>query len=281
MQLHDRARSSLAKFCKQMLRMVTSNERVFSICRSPVGFSMTLSAPPPATALFPHFAAQSSRVGLRDRAVQPPKAIAMGDSLVYGYGDPEGGGWVERLRRQWMNPEAPGPILYNLGVRGDGVLQVLDRWEAEFRCRGELRNRQPDGLLLGVGVNDSARLGKPDGKNFTDFERYREALTELLERSRQCCPVWMVGMVPVTEAAMPFLECFYYCHAEQYRYKEAAKQMCHERQIPYLDLFDRWLARGTSWRQARMCADGLHPNATGYESIVRDISMWLGELSNT
>ncbi|MEM6447043.1 MAG: GDSL-type esterase/lipase family protein [Cyanobacteria bacterium P01_D01_bin.123] len=212
--------------------------------------------------------------------MQPPKAIAMGDSLIYGYGDPDGGGWVERLRRQWMRPEQAGPILYNLGVRGDGVSQVLQRWEAEFFCRGELRNRQPDILLLSVGVNDSARLGKPDGKNFTDFDGYCSALTELLARARQQCPVWMVGMIPVEEARMPFFECFYYSHAEQYRYKEAAKQMCCERQIPYLDLFDLWLARGSNWRSARMCPDGLHPNTVGYESILQDVSAWWGSFPN-
>ncbi|MEO1132327.1 MAG: GDSL-type esterase/lipase family protein [Cyanobacteria bacterium J06639_1] len=204
----------------------------------------------------------------------------MGDSLIYGYGDPEGGGWVERLRREWMNPETPGPILYNLGVRGDGVVQVLQRWETEFLCRGELRNRRPDGLLLSVGVNDSARLGKPDGRNFTDFDRYRAALHELLERSRQHCPVWMVGTVPVEESRMPFLECFYYSHAEQYRYKEAAKEICRDLDIPYLDLFDRWLARGSDWRRSRIGADGLHPNPAGYAAILQDVKVWSSKITH-
>ncbi|MCZ8162768.1 MAG: G-D-S-L family lipolytic protein, partial [Microcystis sp. LE19-196.1B] len=33
----------------------------------------------------------------------PLKIVALGDSLVYGYGDPVGGGWAERLRRLWMD----------------------------------------------------------------------------------------------------------------------------------------------------------------------------------
>mgnify|MGYP006272628897 CR=1 FL=1 len=50
----------------------------------------------------------------------PRKLIVLGDSGVYGWGDPEEGGWCERLRRHWMGlPEAP--VLYPLGVRGDGL----------------------------------------------------------------------------------------------------------------------------------------------------------------
>ncbi|MDA0866715.1 MAG: GDSL-type esterase/lipase family protein, partial [Cyanobacteria bacterium] len=95
-------------------------------------------------------------------ASKPKRIVAVGDSLVYGYGDPEGGGWVERLRRRWLQPETPGHAVYNLGVRGDGVKLVAQRLDSEFRYRGELRNRLPDVVMLSVGVNDSARVGKPD-----------------------------------------------------------------------------------------------------------------------
>ena len=99
----------------------------------------------------------------------PLKLVVLGDSLIYGFGDPEGGGWVERLRRQWMSPDSPGHVIYNLGVRGDGVKQIQERLEQEFRSRGELKNRVPDAIILSVGVNDSARLGRPEGRNFTNL----------------------------------------------------------------------------------------------------------------
>ncbi|PAX52330.1 SGNH/GDSL hydrolase family protein, partial [Brunnivagina elsteri] len=53
---------------------------------------------------------------------QPKKIVALGDSLIYGFGDPDGGGWVERLRRLWMLPDSPGHVVYNLGVRGDRTM---------------------------------------------------------------------------------------------------------------------------------------------------------------
>ncbi|MEM9771733.1 MAG: hypothetical protein AAF889_09090, partial [Cyanobacteria bacterium P01_D01_bin.73] len=42
----------------------------------------------------------------RPKVTQPLKVLAIGDSIVYGYGDVSGGGWVERLRRQWMHPNS-------------------------------------------------------------------------------------------------------------------------------------------------------------------------------
>ncbi|MCU0533384.1 MAG: GDSL-type esterase/lipase family protein [Hydrococcus sp. Prado102] len=201
------------------------------------------------------------------------KIIALGDSLVYGFGDPVGGGWIERLRRQWMAEES-GHILYNLGIRGDRVAQVSERLEQEFRHRGELRNKVPDLIILSVGVNDSARLGRLDGRSFTEFALYKEQITNLLVRSRQLCPVLFVGMVPVNEEKMPFLDCLYFNHKDQYRYKEFTKQACKSLEIPYLDIFDRWMEKGDDWMRSRLSSDGLHPNPQGYESLLEDILAW-------
>ena len=204
----------------------------------------------------------------------PLKIVDLGYSLVYGFGDPVGGGWVERLRRDWMRPEAPGPVLYNLGIRGDGVRQVAERLEDEFRHRGELRNRFPVLMILSVGVNDSARLARPHGRNFTDFEAFTAEMDSLLNRARRLCPVLFVGMVPVDEAKMPFLDCFYYNHADQMRYKEATRLACEARNIPYLDVFQAWLDQGEAWWRSRLCDDGLHPNVAGYQSLLEVVSNW-------
>ncbi|NJN73131.1 MAG: G-D-S-L family lipolytic protein [Limnothrix sp. RL_2_0] len=201
------------------------------------------------------------------------RVLAFGDSLVYGFGDPVRGGWVDQLRLSWMGGQ-PGHILYNLGVRGDNVQQVGDRLKAEFQQRGELRNKQPDLIILSAGVNDSARLGRPDGKNYTEFTVFQRNIDQLLDEAQDLCPVIFVGMAPINEAKMPFLDCFYFNHADQYRYKEVTKQACQVRNIPYLDIFDLWLARGTDWVNAHLCDDGLHPNTDGYSFLFQDVMNW-------
>ncbi len=206
----------------------------------------------------------------------PLKIVALGDSLIYGFGDPLGGGWVERLRRQWMmESETTGHVLYNLGIRGNRVAQVSDRLENEFRQRGELRHNSPDAILLSVGVNDSARLGRPHGRLFTAKDVFAHQIEELLDQANQLCSVFFIGMVPVDETKMPFMDCFYYNHQDQYLYKEITRLACEARNIPYLDIFDLWTRRGDLWFRSRLCADGLHPNVSGYESLFEDVISWI------
>lgn len=205
---------------------------------------------------------------------QPLKVVVLGDSIVYGFGDPEGGGWVERLRRQWMSPDTVGPILYNLGVRGNRVIQVCDRLDHEFRHRGELRNRLPDVSIFSVGLNDSSRVQSFQGRNYTEFNDFETALHSMLDQAQRLCNVLFVGMTPIDESKMPFQGCLYYTLADQFRYKEATRQACLERDIPYLDLFEIWLNRGEYWWKSRLCSDGLHPNVAGYEALLEDIRHW-------
>ncbi|MEM8613752.1 MAG: GDSL-type esterase/lipase family protein, partial [Cyanobacteria bacterium P01_H01_bin.105] len=200
----------------------------------------------------------------QSKAIHPKKAVIMGDSLIYGYGDVEGGGWVERLRRQWMDPSQPGPIIYNLGVRGDGVQQVAARLENEFKLRGELRRRVPDVLVLSVGLNDCARLGRSTGRPMTDEIRFTQELNELLDQAKQLCPTFFVGMVPVDESRMPYADVLHFSNGDQAHYGQMTRYACEARQIPYLDLYQRWSSQGKDWCNERLCEDGLHPNILGY-----------------
>lgn len=205
---------------------------------------------------------------------QEKRIVAIGDSLIYGYGDPEGGGWVERLRRRWLQPESPGHAVYNLGIRGDSVQRVSQRLTQEFQTRGELRNRVPDLILLTVGMNDSARVGKPSGRFLTSPENFEFQIETLLDQAADLCPVLFIGMTPVLAERMPFVEILYYDHASQAQYNQVTLQACQQRQIPYLNVLDLWLNRGESWWRSRVTTDGIHPNTLGHRTLLEDITAW-------
>lgn len=219
-------------------------------------------------------AARSQATTLQSKTVHPKKVIAIGDSLVYGYGDSEGGGWVERLRRSGMCPDSPGPVFYNLGIRGDGVVQVANRLDAEFSGRGELRHRKPEVLVLSVGVNDSACAGRVGGRPVTDIDTFAQEMDSLLTKSRSLCPTFFVGMVPVNEAAMPFAGILYFTREQQARYRDVTKQLCAKHGVPYLDVFEAWCEQGEKWVCDRLTSDGLHPNALGYRTLLQSVQSW-------
>ncbi len=203
----------------------------------------------------------------------PLKIIAIGDSLVYGYGDTEAGGWVERLRLNLMNNES-GHVLYNLGIRGDRTQQVSKRLSDEFNHRGEIRNKYPDLIIMSIGVNDTPRLGHLQGRNLTDYQEFTRQINNLLNQAQKLAPVLFIGMIPVDETKMPFLDCMYFNRRDQYHYKEVTKNACQVLDIPYLDIFDLWMSRGENWYKSQISADGLHPNAEGYANLYQEISNW-------
>jgi lysophospholipase L1-like esterase len=201
----------------------------------------------------------------------PPKLVVLGDSGVYGWGDPEQGGWCERLRRHWMElPE--GPVVYNLGVRGDGLERLAARLPAEVGCRGELRRQRPQGILLGIGLNDSARVGRPDGRHQLDPDGFLFGLQQLLRQAKAIAPVLVIGLTPVDDAAMPFAEVLWYDLATVRRYEGLLEEACMEADVPFLPLLDSFTAdhRWLQW----IGSDGVHLTSEGHAQVYERLRAW-------
>jgi lysophospholipase L1-like esterase len=201
----------------------------------------------------------------------PRKLIVLGDSGVYGWGDAEEGGWCERLRRHWMGlPD--GPVLYPLGVRGDGLERVAARLEAEVLCRGELRRQTPHGILLAVGLNDSARVGRADGRPQLDPDGFLFGLQQLLGRARQIAPVLVLGLTPVEESAMPYAEVLWYGLSQVRQYERLLEEACLEADVPFLPLLESLLA-DPDWPHW-LGPDGLHLNSDGHRQVYERVRHW-------
>ncbi len=206
----------------------------------------------------------------------PKKLIALGDSGVHGWGDSDEGGWCERLRRHWMALPG-GPVVYNLGVRGDGLERLAARMPEEVSRRGELRRQQPQGILLGIGLNDSARVGRPNGRAQLDPEGFLFGLNQLLPRARAIAPVFVVGLTPVLEEAMPYAEVLWYDMATLHRYEGLLEEACLEADVPFLPLL-RGLLADPYWPQL-LGSDGLHLNSEGHRAVYDQVKRWPALLS--
>ncbi len=199
------------------------------------------------------------------------KLIVLGDSGVYGWGDPEEGGWCERLRRHWMGLPM-GPVLYPLGVRGDGLERVASRLEREVQCRGELRRQLPQGILLAVGLNDSARVGRVDGRPQLDAEGFLFGLQQLLQRAKAIAPVLVLGLTPVDGGRMPFADVLWYGLDQVRRYEGLLEEACLEADVPFLPLLEELLA-DPDWPQW-LCDDGIHLNSEGHRQVYERVRRW-------
>ena len=204
--------------------------------------------------------------------ISPPrKLIVLGDSGVYGWGDPEEGGWCERLRRHWMGLPS-GPVVYGLGVRGDGLERVRSRLQPEVRGRGELRRQLPQGILLAVGLNDCARVGRPDGRHQLSAEAFLFGLQDLLSQARALAPTFLLGLTPVLDEAMPFAEVLWYQLDTIRRYEALLEEAALDADVPFLPLLESVLAEHR-WQEF-LCSDGLHLNREGHAHVAARVMRW-------
>ena len=199
------------------------------------------------------------------------KLIIIGDSGVYGWGDTEGGGWCERLRQKWLKSE-DAPIIYSLGVRGDGLEKVAKRCKSEWKTRGELRRKVPEGLLLSIGLNDTARIGREDGRPQLSEDSFKFGLKRLLNEIKEEVDVMVLGLTPVNEASMPFAECLWYSNKFCSIYEKKIEETCLELNIPFLSIHEK-MVNLLSFKEL-LSSDGIHLNTEGHKWIYEQISDW-------
>ena len=201
----------------------------------------------------------------------PKQLVIIGDSSVYGWGDNEGGGWCERLRKEWMNNQN-GVIIYTLGVRGDGIEKVALRWEKEWMARGETRRNKPKGILLNVGLNDTARIGQKNGRHLLEIEGFEYGLERLINSIKTKTDVFVLGLSPVDESKMPFADCLWYSNEFCDSYEKRMEEVCINQNVPFLSTFKEMSAdrRSKNW----ISDDGIHLNADGHLWIYQRIKSW-------
>ncbi|WP_269622865.1 GDSL-type esterase/lipase family protein [Prochlorococcus marinus] len=202
----------------------------------------------------------------------PPKQlIVIGDSSVYGWGDSLGGGWCERLRKNWMSN--PGyPVVYPLGVRGDGLEKIAKRWAKEWQCRGEYRRNFPSGILIAVGLNDTARIGRIDGRPQLSSDAFRFGLEELLKRIKKTTYVMVLGLTPVIEKKMPFAQCLWYSNKACFQYERLIEECCLVLDIPFLPTYQE-IREQPLWENL-ICDDGIHLTSKGHICIYEKVVNW-------
>jgi lysophospholipase L1-like esterase len=115
-------------------------------------------------------------------------------------------------------------------------------------------------------------VGRPDGRPQLDPDGFLFGLQQLLPLARSLAPVFVIGLTPVLEEAMPYAEVLWYSLNAVQRYDVLLQEACLEADVPFLPLLEPLLA-DPSWEQW-LCSDGLHLNSDGHREVFARLRDW-------
>jgi lysophospholipase L1-like esterase len=189
------------------------------------------------------------------------KVIAcLGDSIANGYWDDRGLGWFGRLSEKIALAQ-PGKFGFNnMAMSGD---RVTDVWH---RLCHEAISRQPDYMVIAVGVNDTIRWQSPDGPMDISMGLRREMWANILENAKKHFEKIIVcGMTPVLENKFPqegaYDQPLYHKNSDIDEYNEILESWCREFGVAFVPMKDAW----SGLDPEQLIADAGHPNGKGHE----------------
>lgn len=187
-----------------------------------------------------------------------------GDSIAYGAGDIELGGWVNRLA-VYLRKEDRGYRAYNLGVSGNISEEVVERFSAEAKARN------PELIIFAVGINDTQYLGKEDRVRVTE-EDFTKNINELVKQAKGFTDkIAFVNCNPIDEDKtnpIPWHTNRNYNNERIETNNKIIKDICDKEKLQYIDIHSKFLAKED---YKDLLFDGLHPNEDGHKLIFETV----------
>ncbi|MFH1401778.1 MAG: GDSL-type esterase/lipase family protein [Parcubacteria group bacterium] len=196
----------------------------------------------------------------------------LGDSIVWGAADSEGGGWVTRLFIELgKNSEID---VYNLGVSGDKTPNILERFESETKAR--IEEAEDVILIFAIGINDSYFIQSKNSFNIPPAE-FRENIKKIIEGARAIAPkITFIGLTPVDESRttpIPWDTDKSYKNENIKKYNEIIKSVCRDNSVHFIEIFNEWIKSDYQ----SLLEDGLHPNSEGHKKIFETVRDFLSK----
>ena len=190
------------------------------------------------------------------------RICVFGSSIAHGHNDSNGGGWCDRLKREYFkNGEWS---VYNLGISGDTSKDVLERFKKECEARS------PKVVLMDIGINDST-FDKDLRRCRVLFRETKENLEKFIEISRRInSKIIFIGLTKVIDKLLtpaPWQENLSYSNKDVKKYDKIIKEVADENDIPYCPMYDLLKDKDLN--------DGLHPNSVGHQKMFERIKSFL------
>ena len=207
--------------------------------------------------------------------IELPKTIVfLGASTCFGIGDTIGGGFVGRFKTWYENSteEQETHKVYNLGIPGDGIKDMLDRIS-------ELQKRKPDLVILHPGCNDIMREFSLQTDFKSGYDIYSESLEKLLIQIPKFSTLQVISQLPIDQLRTTpvYWAEHYYQESDVIQLAKLTKSKCKELGISHIDLFSDWESKEY---KLFLSEDGLHPNENGHEYVFQKIRDRFYEIYN-
>jgi lysophospholipase L1-like esterase len=179
----------------------------------------------------------------------------IGDSLTQGIGDNRALGWVGRLAQGAYGglERKAFPTIYNLGVRGEASVRIVQRWRQDT----DIRRRAGEDMAFVFS------FGAADGLHKVPEAETMAASRSILETAASLGPTFYVSPPPAHDPAWS---------AHIKTTGERLRGICDGCGVPTFD-FHAPLAANARYL-ASLALDGIHPDAEGYDAMAALLSGW-------
>jgi len=188
------------------------------------------------------------------------KICVWGDSIVYGAGDVELGGWTNRLAL-YLRKKDRDYRVYNLGISGDISTGLLKRFIVEAEIR------EPEVIIFAIGINDAQYLLKENMVRVST-DNFKSNIVQLVDGAKKFTDkIIFLSCSPVDEDKtnpIPWHPNINYNNNRIEEKNNIIKTICLQYNLQFIDIYKEFLKHNN---YKELLFDGLHPNEFGHQLI--------------
>lgn len=195
--------------------------------------------------------------------------IVIGDSITYGIGDYENGGWSAMFKRFIVNKD-DSKICNNFvqvaGFPGATSKDILNKIDSILDCfkYDEFNNV----VILSIGINDTQCF---NGNFKVSIDNYKNNIESIIKRIvARGFELAIFGLIRIElDVKLEFKPNKFYDNNNIAEYDNLLKKLCNENKIKYIPMQDVL--------QKNDFIDGLHPNTKGHKKIFEQVKKYINE----
>ncbi|MCI6160994.1 MAG: GDSL-type esterase/lipase family protein [Prevotellaceae bacterium] len=172
------------------------------------------------------------------RAIDSTDIVMLGNSLTEFGGD-----WNKLLH--WKH-------IRNRGIAGDDAMGIYHRLS-------QILPGKPKAIFLMVGINDLSHQ-----LSATEVFGLCKKVIDKIDKEAPDTRLYVQSILPINESFGRWKTLDGQTDVVS-EINRMLQQYCHNRKIPYIDLFGKFVRKGTHVMRKSLTVDGLHLTATGYK----------------